>query len=109
MAAEPNPNKATEKGAVIDAAQKRPGNVNFLIEEIPSRFLKKIITLCHILMYLTRMNDHLVLSRELYRDYWQVKHDPLKDILLEACSKEDHRAKLQNAVEKSKATDFFLP
>lgn len=89
--------------------KSKNGKVNFLIEEKPAFFLKKLVTLCHILMFVTRMNSDLVLSRELYETYWQRKHICLRTIKLSLYTKEEHRKNLQRAVDASKAKEFTLP
>jgi len=65
--------KAKTEYLLFDKNKK--GTVNFILQENPRHFLKKLITLCHIQLYMLGINDKLILSETLFKDYWCKKYD----------------------------------
>ena len=49
--------------------------VNFILQEEPRKFLQKLITLCHIQLFMLGLNDKLILSETLFNSYWCTKYD----------------------------------
>ena len=51
------------------------GKVTALIVDKPQMFLKRIITLMHFVLYLCNVRDELILSREIFDEYWSKKYN----------------------------------
>ena len=72
--------------------------VNFILRENPLLFLKKLITLCHILLYMLGLNKRIILSREIFQNYWQVKYPELAKISVELLLVTEHQRILAEAL-----------
>jgi hypothetical protein len=59
--------------------------LKFMIIEEPTAFLKILITLCHIQMFILGLNTKMIISREVFKEYWLVKYP---GILNESMKKE---------------------
>lgn len=57
--------------------------VTSVLVEDTVTFLKKLLTLCHVILFCCGLNDKLVISRELFRDYWCKKYNVNIDDVVE--------------------------
>ena len=69
--------------------KNKHGDVNFILLEVPQEFLLKLITLCHIMLFMLGISDKLVLDQTLFESYWQEKFLDLKDLKLKGMQVQD--------------------
>ena len=66
--------KKDKNGTILEESTIKVTHI--LIEE-PKLFLKKMVTLCHIQMFILGLNSKMIMSRELFKDFWVKKYPKL--------------------------------
>lgn len=87
---------------LYDKNQK--GNLSAILYENTTSFLKKIITICHLILYLLGGSKKLIFSRNLYVNYFKKKYD-LNFPLLEF-NFDDHLKLIEKTIEDTEEKDF---
>lgn len=74
-------------------------NVTAVIREEPMSFLKKLITLCHIQMFILNLSKIMVVSRNVFSDYWMKKYAHLLNgIHVKIMPVAEHQKILENSI-----------
>jgi hypothetical protein len=96
-----------ESVILFDLSEKQ--KLSFLLIENPLLLAKKILTLCHVQMFILGLNEKLIISQELFKTYWVPKFPALKSLQLKYMTIDEHRRILQGACDYYSEKTFRLP
>ncbi len=81
---------------------------NVLVEE-NLYFLKKILSICHVQLFVLGLVDKIVLSEDVLENYWIQKHPLLNTLTVEKISIETHETNMLENKKRFKTSGFGLP